>query len=83
MNDRIKLGDKVKCRITGLIGIATSRHEYINGCVRYAVQTPIDKDGKMPDAVMCDVQQLDVIKRAAVTVDRDNTGGPRDRKVPT
>ena len=47
MGTEIKLGDKVKCRITGYTGIATSRTEYINGCIQIEV-TPKIKKGTNP-----------------------------------
>ena len=43
--ERIKLGDKVRCKITGFEGIATSRTEFINGCIQLEV-TPKLKKGQ-------------------------------------
>lgn len=34
----IELGDKVEDRVTGLVGIAVARVEYLNGCVQFCVQ---------------------------------------------
>ena len=42
----INLGDKVKCKITGLTGTAVARCEFLNGCVQFKVQPRFVKDGK-------------------------------------
>lgn len=34
---KIKLGDKVRDKITGYTGIAVARTEFINGCIQYTV----------------------------------------------
>lgn len=57
----IKLGQKVRDRITGFIGIAIARTEWINGCIRIAVQAPVDKDGKHTDALSFDEPQVEVL----------------------
>lgn len=56
----IKLGQKVRCKVTGIEGIATARCEYINGCIHYGV-TPPSIDGKYPDTSYIDEQQLEII----------------------
>lgn len=56
----IKLGQKVKCKVTGIQGIVTAKCEYINGCVHYGV-TPPSTDGKYPDTSYIDYQQLEII----------------------
>ena len=55
------LGKKVKDNVTGLEGIAVTKCIYLNGCVQYAIQAKIDKDGKIPDEKWVDEQQLKVI----------------------
>lgn len=59
-------GDKVKDRISGLTGIATSRTEFLYGCVRVAVQPQELKDGKPVEATYIDEAQLQVLTREAV-----------------
>ena len=51
------LGKKVKDKITGFVGIATARVEYINGCVQYEI-TPLVKDGDMRKSYWLDEQRL-------------------------
>lgn len=59
----VKLGDKARDTITGFTGTVTSRHEYLNGCVRVTL-TPnvLTPDGKMLDTPAFDVDQLEVLE---------------------
>lgn len=63
---QITLGDKVKDTITGMVGIAVSRTEFLHGCVRISVQPQELKDGKPVDPSYVDEPQLDIIERATV-----------------
>ncbi len=72
----INLGDKVKDRVTGFIGIAVSKYEWLNGCVRFGVQGPL-KDGKPPELEHVDEYQLTAIKRNVIHPLTSVTGGPR------
>ena len=76
MSDSIKLGDKVQDKITGFIGIATARIEYLHGCVQIEVMPPVDKDNKKPDAIWMDEPRLESIKEKAVNIKRMAMGGP-------
>ncbi len=76
MSDSIKLGDKVQDKITGFIGIATARIEYLHGCVQIEVMPPVDKDNKNPDAIWMDEPRLESIKEKAVNIKRMAMGGP-------
>ena len=43
----IKIGDKVKCLETGHEGSVIARSEYLNGRIRFSVQSPLlTKDGR-------------------------------------
>lgn len=71
-----KLGQKLRCRVTGMEGIATARIEYLNGCVQYCVRPKNkDKNAKPTDGEYIDAQQLEVIGKG-VSVDIKETGGP-------
>ena len=54
----IRLGNKVKDKVTGYTGIAVTKVEYLNGCVQFCVKPEVGKDGKMPDGEYIDVHQL-------------------------
>lgn len=73
----IKLGMKVKDRVTGFTGIATAKVEYINGCVQFCVKPPVGVDGKMPEGEYLDVQQLEEVKGEGVDLNQKKTGGPQ------
>lgn len=57
----IKIGEKVEDEVTGLVGVATSRVTFANGCVYFNVQPPIDKDGKVPEPHFLDHKRLKTI----------------------
>ena len=66
MADRkIDLGDRVKDRITGLVGIVTAKSEYMNGCRRFGVgaEKP-SKDGTLLKDEWFDEPQLVLIKKS-------------------
>lgn len=85
----VNLGDKVRDRVTGLEGIAVARTQWLNGCVRIAIQpAKLDKDGKVQESTYVDEPQIEILKRSAITVEistprpvlteRGRTGGPLD-----
>ena len=56
-----KLGNKVKCKVTGFTGIAVTKCIFLNGCIQFAIQAKVNKDGKIPDEKWIDEQQLEYI----------------------
>jgi len=85
----VGLGDRVKDRITGLVGIVTARTEFLYGCVRIQVQPEkLDKDKKVAETGHFDEAQVEIVKPLAVrgfevTVEaradpRLRPAGPRD-----
>lgn len=75
----IKLGMEVMDIVSGFKGIATSRTEYLNGCVRFCVEPKVKKDGSVVDSCCFDIQQLQIVKTVtpATKVVQSSTGGPR------
>ena len=85
---RINFGDRVKDVVTDYEGIVVSKHEYLNGCVRWGIEGKV-KDGKLEDGHVIDEQRLVVIEKGvvprnvekphqAVIPQAARTGGPRD-----
>lgn len=72
----IKLGSKVCDQLTGFKGRATSRIEYITGCVQYGVLPEVSEDGKYPTIEYIDEQRLQVIGDPLDQACRP-TGGPQ------
>lgn len=75
----VNLGDKCKDRVSGFVGVAMARHEYLNGCARITLQPEIKKDGKLPECQTFDEPQLTIVKKAVVpapTKATKETGGP-------
>ncbi len=76
MNEDIELGDKVKDRVSGMVGIATARVEFLNGCVQYQVQPPMAKgESKMPEEIGVDEEVLKVVSKGEFG-EQERSGGP-------
>jgi len=71
------LGKKVRDKVTGFVGVVIARTEWLNGCLRYNVQGPIDKDGKIPESEYIDGDQLEVIEERQQPVSATAVGGPQ------
>lgn len=71
----IELGSKVRDIVTGFEGIASSRIEYLNGCIQYGVKPKVSKGAtKIEDTEYIDEGQLEVIGNG-VNVSKSYTGG--------
>ena len=58
----IALGSEVEDITTGFKGIVTNRTEYMNGCIQYYVEPPVDKKtGELAKGWHIDVQCLKVL----------------------
>lgn len=77
MRTDIVLGDKVKDRITGLVGIAVGKNIWMNGCVQYCVKPPMKKDGTVVDGVWVDEEQLVVVGDGVCSKPKPTGGGFR------
>ena len=87
--NRINLGDEVKDKISGFMGIAIAVTKWINGCIRVTVSpTDLDKDGKVRENQSFDEETVVVTKAAKVkiipapapqpiSVPKAKTGGPK------
>ena len=76
---KIKLGSKVRDKVTGLVGIATARTEFLNGCIQYSVQPKAGKDNKVPEEIGVDSESLEVIQPKKVKIKKKDTGGAMTR----
>lgn len=74
----IKLGQKVRDKITGFQGTITAKAEYYNGCIQYCITPPVDKDGKMREAEYFDVDQIEIIEEATESISKPSGGGIRN-----
>lgn len=72
-----KLGDKVKHRVNGFIGIVTGRTEWLYGCVGLTVQSQQLKDGKPIESVCYDEDSWEVVvDQVHKETSQKTTGGP-------
>ena len=74
----VKLGSTYLDTITGFSGVAVSRHEYLNGCVRIGIQPRELREGKPIDVQTFDIEQLAPAKENPVSIAARSTGGPGD-----
>ncbi len=75
----IKLGNKVRCKITGFTGIAIAKTEFINGCIQWNVLPKGDKNNKMPEDISIDEQSLEIVPIKKKPVKKRETGGAMTR----
>ena len=78
----ILLGQKVKCKVTGFVGVAVARTVFLNGCVRVTVQPAAKADGGLPDEKWFDEMQLEAVGKKKIDITQRNTGGPTTSAVP-
>jgi len=62
----IELGDRVRDRISGLVGIATAVTHYIYGCTRWTLTPEICKEGAPAEVQWFDEPQLEVVERGII-----------------
>jgi len=77
---KIKLGSKVRDKITGFTGVATAKIEYLNGCVQVCIRPPVGVDNKMPEHEYIDIEQIEVIDNGdtlLAKIEKKFTGGPQ------
>jgi len=72
----IKLGSKVRDKITGMEGVAICRTLWMNGCVRVGVQPITLKDGVPQDSRTFDEPDLEVVNET-VASEAEPRHGPR------
>ena len=66
MSHIIKIGNEVRCVITGVVGLAVSKVECLNGNIRFAVQPKSQDNLAMPDAWHIDQQSLEFVNEGIV-----------------
>lgn len=75
-----ELGQKVKDIVTGLEGIVVGKTEWLNGCVRFAIQSRVNDKGGIPEQQWIDEQQAEIIDSNHILQSKKKevlTGGPR------
>lgn len=76
----VKLGQKVKDKVTGFTGITDAKIEFMNGCVQFRVLPKKKaKDEKYPEGQYIDVEQLDVVDSEPIKLNprKEPSGGIR------
>ncbi len=70
----IGLGDKVKDKVSGIVGTAVSRTEFLNGCVQYGIQPAVKKGATEINTWNIDEEQLEKVGKK-LKVRKSPTGG--------
>lgn len=82
----IRLGQKIKDRVTGFEGVAVGRVAYLNGCIQYLIK-PEAREGKMVEEEWIDEQTLEVIGQGLLVDENgeahESRGGPQPEQPPT
>ncbi|GAI75720.1 unnamed protein product, partial [marine sediment metagenome] len=74
----VKLGDVVRDTVSGFIGVATGKSEYLNGCVRYCLEPmKLTDKGDLIESHWFDKQQLEVVKERQQVESDKLLGGSR------
>lgn len=73
---KYKLGAKARDKVTGYTGVINAVSRWLNGCNRYVVQAPVDKDGKIPDGHTFDEENLEILEEEVIKDKPVKTGGP-------
>ncbi len=72
------LGKRLRDRVTGFEGVAIGATIWLNGCERVVVQPGVDKDGKIPESVSVDGEQLEILGEGPVAPNvRPNEPDPK------
>jgi hypothetical protein len=82
LNRKYENGQKVVDRLTGFTGVITAVVEYLNGCIRYQVQPPIDEKGLYRESVIIDEQQLELVVEKQKTLEKKKEKPGGDRPAP-
>ena len=75
----IKLGQRVKDKISGFEGIAVCRTEWLYGCVRYGLQSDkLKEDGTLTEIQSFDEPQLELMKEQVKNKKKKKYGWRKD-----
>lgn len=81
-NFKFELGQIVKDKVTGFIGVVVCRSQYLTGCNRYAIQARIvTPEGKIPEWVYFD-EDLMLVEGENINIEIKLPGGPVAKEAP-
>lgn len=71
------LGKRAKDKVTGYEGIIIGKTKYLYGCDCYGIQSPIDKEGNLPDPKWFDEGRIEITGNGVEPKDvqADRNGG--------
>lgn len=79
MSNRLPgLGDEVRHKVTGFLGIVTTHAKHLSGCDRLWVQPKVDASGKEIEGQWADIDMVEIVRPdviAPITYHRAAPGG--------
>ena len=80
------LGARARDLVSNVEGIIVTRCEHLNGCNRYVIEQPLNKDGKIPELISFDEERIMVLPgpdfqgmaQKAASAPVSERGGPRE-----
>ena len=79
----VRLGQKVRDRISGFAGVVTGRAQYISGCAQALVAPTVTADGAFRNSEWFDEQRLEATHPEERPIELDNSETPGcDRQAP-
>jgi len=77
MSKKVELGDEVECKITGFKGVINGQSQWLTGCDKVSVQSPLQQDGKYGESLWLDAAAVKIIKKGKVKPEHVQESGPK------
>ncbi len=81
-NYEFTLGSVIRDKVTGFQGVASSRTEWLDGCIRYGITSQNLHDGKPISEQWFDIQRIEAVQEQSPMAEdegpKEVTGGPHE-----
>lgn len=79
IESKYAIGDKLRDKVTGAVGIVMVIAKYQTGCLHYGIQQAMREDGKIPEWLWLDESRFEFIEETEFTVKEDPSSGPEPK----
>ena len=76
----VTLGARYRDRVTGFVGIATSKTEWLNYCLRVGLMPPAKTEGELAKGESFDVEDLEYVDHGVLDKSLPVFGAPEAKK---
>lgn len=66
-NTEPRLGDEVRHKVTGFVGIVTTHATHLSGCDRVWIEPRVGEDGKSRDGQWADIDMVEIVQADVLT----------------